>query len=281
MYGIEDESAYIVPREPLMIRECDGKTVFSTHIQPKMENQSETVMVSDGAGCSITIKNTTSNDRGIYYVNYTILHEIDNSSSIVAVEGDSYITNRMSFQRIPNCYIDKLSPYLNVATIYETNEPSNLAVHWLMNDTSVFSTCEYDTFIERYALATISFNNPFIEIDETSGEAVVFDDESWIEKSFHCTWSNIACVDGRVTELDLTFNGLGYRSITGPIPTEIGLLRNLITLQMSWQNSAQLHFDDSFLSLSLTYGSNTDGNWAVTESDNAANELAKIRSIAF
>ena len=46
----------------------------------------------------------------------------------------------------------------------------------------------------------------------------------WIEETTRqCTWSNVACANGSITELDLGAAGLG--GITqGPISTEIGLL---------------------------------------------------------
>lgn len=46
----------------------------------------------------------------------------------------------------------------------------------------------------------------------------------WIEETTRqCTWSNVACTNGSITELDLGAAGLGGVTL-GPIPTEIGLL---------------------------------------------------------
>lgn len=98
-----------------------------------------------------------------------------------------------------------------------------------MEDSLGDSSCEYETFVERYALAVINFAAPIDmsilipSYNETSSEKLI-SDSLWIENNRQCAWSNVACRNGLVTELDLGSIGLGNK-ISGTIATEIGLLK--------------------------------------------------------
>ena len=59
----------LVPRDPLLILDCDGSNVLAINVIPAMENRTETFFVSDGAECSMMIKNRTSGGKyvvGLY-----------------------------------------------------------------------------------------------------------------------------------------------------------------------------------------------------------------------
>ena len=145
------------------------------------------------------------------------------------MEADSYIDGIIHFQRILDCFLLKLSPYTDNTTIYTGTEPQNEAIDWLMEDSSGDSACEYETFVERYALAVINFAAPIDmaltnpAYNETSSEKLIRD-SLWIENDRQCAWSNVACQNGLVLGLDLGSAGLGNK-ISGTIATEIGLLK--------------------------------------------------------
>ena len=213
-----------------MVLDCDGNTVLMVNIRQDMIGQTETVMVADGAQCTMSIKNTTSVILQIYFVDYTIYHgdeESIESDPIAIFRDDTAIQGIREFRRIPECYITKLGGYTNTTTIYTGNEPSNKAIQWLAADWQGFSNCGYDSFVERYALAAINFAAPKIfEIDNTTasgGEGSATNDELWINTARQCEWPNVACADGWVEELDLDTN----MYVMGTIATEIGLLTML------------------------------------------------------
>eukprot|EP00536_Pseudo-nitzschia_multiseries_P018158 jgi/Psemu1/264720/estExt_Genewise1Plus.C_22070003 len=103
-----------------------------------------------------------------------------------------------------------------------------------MEDTSGFSNCESPDFIERYALAAVNFAAPLNSsaafTDEEYGNDA-YNEGLGITTERHCNWVMVACFDGSV--VDLTFDYGGRRS--GTLATEIGLLRNLKTIEMSAQ----------------------------------------------
>jgi hypothetical protein len=87
---------------------CDEVEFLSVSINEDMENKSETIMVPDGANCTISVRNTTSNDTELY-VDYTVFHGDEESiieDPIVIVE--AYINTdtimQVDFTRIPECY---------------------------------------------------------------------------------------------------------------------------------------------------------------------------------
>ena len=119
------------------------------------------------------------------------------------IDADSYIDGVIHFQRIGDCYFNKLSAYIDTTTIYTGTEPQNKAIDWLLEDSSE-SSCEDNTFVERYALAVINFAAPIDmslrnpAYNETSSKKI-FSDSLWIENDKrHCNWKNIACTGGSV-----------------------------------------------------------------------------------
>jgi len=228
-----------------MVLDCDGNTVLMVNIRPDMTDQTETVMVADGAQCTMSIKNTSSVILQIYFVDYTIYHGDEESietDPIVIFRDDTSIQGIREFRRIPDCFIAKLGGYTNTTTVYTGNEPSNKAIQWLAEDWQGYSNCEYDSFVERYALAAINFAAPKIdEIENTTAsgnsrmllsgdEGSSSSEELWISTAGQCEWPNVACADGWVEELDLDTN----MYVMGTIATEIGLLK-----MMKWFDIAR------------------------------------------
>jgi hypothetical protein len=191
--------------KPLLFIDCDERSVLSMYVDKSMENHTETIMVNDGANCSITIRNETS-ARGyrfvdadtIWYVKYTIFHGDKTSmenNSIVVAQSFSGFDRYSNFKRIPECLFSKLSDHFDNSTVYTGIyiDPSAKAIDWLMNDGSENSMCEDSFFLERYALSVISFANPSAGSDFT-----------WISERRQCVWPSIKCDNGAVVDLDLS-----------------------------------------------------------------------------
>ncbi|OEU11409.1 hypothetical protein FRACYDRAFT_245926 [Fragilariopsis cylindrus CCMP1102] len=211
--------------KPLLFIDCDGSNVLSIYVDKSMEKQTETIMVSDGAVCNMTIRNSTSSSHffgkdPIWYVQYTILHEDKQSvesNSVVISQSFSAEDKYSYFKRIPNCYLDKLSDYIDKSTVYTAvgSDPSAKAIDWLMNDESENSSCENSFLSERYALAVIYYTN--------SNHS----NSSWISKTRQCVWPSITCENEAVVNLNL-----GSNNLAASIPSEIGLLTSLHTLHL-------------------------------------------------
>jgi hypothetical protein len=142
---------------------------LNIYVDKLMENQTETIMVNDGADCTMTIRNDSSKldweSDPIWYVKYTILHgdkKSIGSNSIVVAQSSSAKESTYDFKRIPECYFDKLSDHINKSIVYAGIEydPTAKAIDWLVNDKSGKLICEDSFFLERYALAIIYFAAP-------------------------------------------------------------------------------------------------------------------------
>jgi len=223
-----DNFATQIVRDALMTLDCDGSNVLLVPINEAMTNKTETVMVTDGASCSMMIKNVTSHYDDVWFVDYTIYHGDKNSieiDPIVIKTGSSFEKEVTKFQRIPNCFFTKLSDFINKTTIYTGADPSNQAIDWLLEDSSGFSKCERRNFIERYALAVINFAAPIYKDDVVDGNGL------WISTGRQCAWKNVICVSGNVTTLSVgADSGI---SLKGTMAPEIALLKNLTELDMS------------------------------------------------
>eukprot|EP00536_Pseudo-nitzschia_multiseries_P016330 jgi/Psemu1/220980/e_gw1.1078.1.1 len=224
------------PLPPLMTIDCSGRNILMVSIQPAMINETELLDVSDGATCTITVKSRAIGSAEMLHVKYTVFHgdrSSIRSNPIVMLEGDSSESQVVTFQRIEECYFEKLKEHVNISTIYTGGEVSNKAIDWLMKDDSGFSSCEGSHFIERYALAAINFAAPLQTSEVVSRKSESNDSTNqglWITAERHCIWSHVACVDGSVH--DIIFEHYGAL-ISGTIATEIGLLRNLSSIEMS------------------------------------------------
>ena len=234
----DDVISDLEPIKPLLLLDCDDQNLLMVEVDVAMINKTETVMVADGADCKMRVKNVTSEVLDIWYVNYTVFHgnekSID-SDPIVMVQGNSFEEEFSFFQRIRECFFVKLNDYVDKTTIYTSTEPTNQAIDWLMDDSFGFSNCEDEHFIERYALTAINFAAPSFSGNSTDNvteiEIETDDQGLWINTGRQCVWQTVACTDGVVTELDL--GDLSGLLLSGTIATEIGLLKNLTTIDMS------------------------------------------------
>jgi hypothetical protein len=182
------------PVKPLLFIDCDGSNVLNIYVDKSMENQTETIMVNDGADCTMTIRNKSSNDSPIWYADYTILHGDEKSiesNSIVVTQSSSAKESTYDFKRTPECYFEKLSDYTDSSTVYTgiNYDPTAKAIDWLMNDESENSMCEDPSILERYALAVIYF------------AAYNSSDYTLISTTRHCVWPSITCDEGAVIRL--------------------------------------------------------------------------------
>jgi hypothetical protein len=229
--GYEDENSFreIDPREPLLVLDCDHIPILMTSVSDSMATKSETVMVADGADCSLRIKNTTSGPVDIWYVNYTVFHGDKTSiesDPIVIVQTDSSEQVISHFRRIDDCIFTKLSDYIDISSIYTGTNPENDAIEWLMEDSTGYCSCDDEFFIECFALSVVNFAAPMNETyNGTQNEGL------WITRERPCLWEYVECIEGSVFDLDL-----GSLGLSGTISSSIGLLSSLKNIELSNNN---------------------------------------------
>jgi len=168
--GLLDAHLEKEPTNPFLFLNCNEQNVMTINVDESMENESETVMVEDGAHCSITIQNSTGDSESylsdkvpVLHVNYTIFHgdetSINQNPIVIATEQTS-AQDTINFEVVPTCYLNKLNDYFDNTTLYTGSTPANEAIDWLMDDKSGNSACENPFFVERYALGVMSFTAP-------------------------------------------------------------------------------------------------------------------------
>merc|ERR1712127_1173599 len=190
-----------------------GMTVY---VDQSMEGISETVMVEDGANCTLLARNNTNNGevlqkhdfmpcgaQPIWFINYTLFHGNSagmDSESIEILTHQSFETETVNFKRFPDCYFRKLGERFELSTLYTATNPHNKAVDWLSQDIPAVSTCEDDLFIQRFDLVYLYFaTDPEIE---------------FINRRKHCSWDIVSCdLKGNIYKIDLHSTGL-----KGPFP---------------------------------------------------------------
>ena len=214
------------PQDPLLVLDCGEKNYEKNYLTvimtAEMTNKTETLMVPDGATCTITVRNKKGLDTGqwtpnVNFVKYTVYHKDHNvkENPIVMFHGDSSEAATINFQRIPACVFTKLNTYTNLTTVYSGKSPSNKAIKWLMQD-GKYSDCERESFLQRYALVAINFAAPNS-----------YNEPLWISEERECVWTHVTCVAGIITELNPVELGL-----SGTIASEIGILVNLTRLDV-------------------------------------------------
>jgi hypothetical protein len=193
--------------KPLLLIDCDGSNVLNIYVDKSTKNQTETIMVNDGADCIMTIRNDRSRTDPTWYADYTILHgntKSVGSNSIVVAQSSSAKESTYNFKRIPDCYFDKLSDYIDSSTVYTGigYDPTAEAIDWLMKDALGNSLCENSFLPERYALAVIYFAAPSNSPDY-----------SLISTTRQCVWPSIRCDEGTVIRLDMSKCSMCYSAI--------------------------------------------------------------------
>ena len=237
--------------EPKMVLDCDNKNIFTVHIKQDMSGHMETFMVEDGASCTLRITNSTSStqsmQQAMWYVNYTVYHgnTTDVENEPIIIHQDQSVDNEFAmFQRLPDCYFEKLSDYTDNTTIYGTTEPEQKAIRWLLYN-SLFSSnsaCEDNFFLERYALSVINFAalpERWNHVGQTTDEIIshflyltraeqetylkeLAEEYFWLEDTRQCIWPAVDCRQRSVEGLDL--HGM---TLEGTIPSAIGILTSL------------------------------------------------------
>ena len=108
-------------------------------------------------------------------------------------------------------------------------DPQYLGLVWLAHQESMGLNFSESELIERYALSVFFLSlNPQIWNSK----------EGWLNTTMHhCQWYGIECTDGNVTGIELPENALGKTDGSAtdqrtPMPSEIGLLQNLRTLNV-------------------------------------------------
>jgi hypothetical protein len=142
-----------------------------------MKDNTHTVMVEDGANCTLRVRNTTSLvlpgsetegifgrylicDDPIWFIDYTIFHGGNIATGVEQVE---ILTQHSSenefayFDRVPECYFRSLKDRVDTASFYTHSSPLNEAFHWLVRDATGYSECGREFFIERFALSVMNF----------------------------------------------------------------------------------------------------------------------------
>lgn len=170
---------------------CNDKTLLTLYVNERMVNRSETIMIEDGATCSLVVRSSLETDdildAPILHVNYTIFHT---ENDIKILTGQSEKNDTIQFKRIPQCYFTKLQKYTDISSMYEGIGESNPAVAWLVEVDTGNSLCKTeDMFIERYIVTKIFF--------ETNGT------QQFVSKENQCTWPQIKCSDGEVYSIAL------------------------------------------------------------------------------
>ena len=254
--------------EPIMLLDCDDKNILTSNINENMIGKTETVMVEDGANCTIRINNSTSSTKGdekpIWYVNYTIYHGNKTAveeDPIVILQEQSVNNEYANFERIPECYFTKLSDHVDNSTMYMGTGPQNRAIKWLQltSRTGRNSLCEDDYFIDRYALSVLNFAAPVkdeltteaTEDDSPVSETIVISDVSTeisssiistpeINQAHRISYENLWIEETRqCIWRSVECNGPSVKSLdlrrldlSGSIASSIGILTTLTKLEV-------------------------------------------------
>ena len=224
----KNDLSYILsdPITPLLLSlYCDQKNVISILMDKSMEDNSEIVMVEDGAECTLKIENTTDWKKSIWYFNYTIYH--DKAMQVKIDEGFSFEEGTKQFMRIQDCFLDTIFGY---GYDFQNINYGNLTrkVNWIMEHDAKNQPCSSDFSIERYALSIM--NMPLINLTSNVSD----DSELWMNDDMHCVWPSVECSQGFVVGLVLTdAEGLSSRESGFIIPNEIGILTNLQNLALT------------------------------------------------
>ena len=230
----EDDLSYILsdPITPLLSLYCDQKNIISILMDKSMEDNSEIVMVENGAECTLIIENITDFssqywDESIWYFNYTIYH--DKAMQVTIDKGFSFEEGTKQFIRIQDCFLDTIFGY---GYDFQNIDYGDLMrkLNWIAEHDAGHQPCSSDFSIERYALSIMNMNMPLITLTSNSSD----NSELWMNDDMHhCMWPRVECSQGFVVSLDL----MKVEGLSGHIniPTEVGLLTELLSLELGKQ----------------------------------------------
>ena len=200
---------------------CDQKNVISIVMNKSMEDNSEIVMVEDGAECTLEIENTTDWSGSIWYFNYTIYH--DQAMQVKIDEGSSLREGTKQFIRIKDCFLETIFGYDHDFKNFNYMDLMR-KFNWIGEHDAGNQPCSSDFSMERYALSMMNMALTY---------NVTQDTELWMNDDMHCTWPSVECKQGLVVGLDLTrVESLSSGESGFMIPNEIGILTNLQKLDL-------------------------------------------------
>ncbi|VEU38048.1 unnamed protein product [Pseudo-nitzschia multistriata] len=195
---------------------CDEKKVLSIEINEGMANSHETIMVTDGARCTVEVNNPDHETT----VDLTIFqgYGADNDPKILQI--NSGVDEVSSFSAIPTCMFEQLSIHDNTNTtnFYSGSSQVLEAIEWMIEDSTVYSECHTPNFVERFALSVLNYAAPTKSSDNGL----------WIDKNAPWEWDEVEYINGSLSALDLS-----EASLEGTISTYIGLLTSLSRISMS------------------------------------------------
>ena len=214
------------PISPSLSLYCDQKNVIFISMDNFMENNSETLMVEDGAECTLKIENTTDWDKSLWYFSYTIYH--DDAMQVNIDGGFSFEEGTKQFTRIPDCFLDTILGY---GYDFQNINYGDLTrkYNWIVEHDAGNQPCSRDFSMERYALSMMNMALMNLTLNVSD------DAELWMNDDMHCMWPSVECSQGFVVGLDLTeVEGLSSGESGFIIPNEIGILTNLQKLDLSY-----------------------------------------------
>jgi len=206
------------PVNPNLSLDCNGKHVFSVDIDQSMESKSETVMVEDGADCTMVIRNTVSPpnlDSPIWFVDYELFHGDEKFKILTQITQSSSEMEVVEFSLVPECFFS----FSDSENMYTGSGPSINAIDWLLNDDSGNSQCEDELLIERFGLAMLDYT--------INGNATIINEQR------QCTWPFVDCDQGAVTQVDLNKWNLGKGEFSGNIAKILDNFKSLKVLNLT------------------------------------------------
>jgi hypothetical protein len=223
---VEDAWRTMEPKDTMMSLSCDEKLVLVINIDKSMENKTQTVLVTDEAKCKLRFITSANEYESaaklaksnllcsdpIWYADYTIFHEITSDTEMEQVKILSQNSSEKAafFQRIPECFFDKLRNFVDILSIYNRSTPLNKAINWLLSgNITRLSECKNKFFLERFALSFTKF--------------AMAGSDGLIQYGYHCYWPWARCnIGGHVNEIHLI-----NASLQGGIPSQLTLLSKL------------------------------------------------------
>jgi hypothetical protein len=122
--------------------------------------------------------------------------------------------------------VDQAAP--SALSLSDPRSPQNLALEWLVFQDTMYLR-EPSTLVQRYALCVLYF---------ATGGVGFWDSEWLLEGVSECEFGGVVCHDGfKDDETELEDGAvqqlhLGQRALVGSLPSEIGLLTNLLALDL-------------------------------------------------
>jgi len=180
--------------------DCEGTNHFMITLEKDVSNQTEAIKVEDGAICTFTARALSFGIALEYTIYYDQEPTSNNVASVEIVSGNGTRRNNIfqEFQLVPKCYLNQLSKFIDMNTIYtERATPQRIAIDLLANETKTnakHSLCDNPYFLERFYLfflyLSLSVSNwnegGYTNITTGIKEADLFD-----TKRFQCGWKTV------------------------------------------------------------------------------------------